>query len=369
MRKIIISLSGVLILILGVRGCNVLMASKEAPEKKKEKIVKLVYTDTVKNGIIPISITTSGSILAKNRMTLFSEVQGVFVPTRKRFKAGEKYAKGEPLIRINNEEFKANVIAQRSNFKSLLTSILPDIQFDYPASLNTWNAYLNDIDIEKNLPELPKPSSVKEENYLIGKNINGTYYNIKNLEARLKKYLISAPYSGVLIETNINPGALVSPGQKLGEFIQPYVFELELNVNANLQDFLAVGKQVDLSNIEHTQHYIGTVSRINEKIDRGTQTIKIFVEVNSKDLKEGEYLEANIYAKPAENMIQIPRTLLVNNEAIYTVTDSTLHLTPVNVFYASLDSVVIGGLKEGIQYVTKPVSGGFEGMKIKAITD
>ncbi|MFK8045699.1 MAG: efflux RND transporter periplasmic adaptor subunit, partial [Crocinitomicaceae bacterium] len=235
MRKIIISLSGVLVLAIGFFASGALAKSKEDPEKKTEKTVKLVYVEEVQNSSIPISITTSGSLLARDRMTLFSEVQGVFIPSSKRFKAGERYRKGETLIRINSEEFTANVIAQRSAFRSLITSILPDLRFDYPASFEAWNNYLKSIDIEKRLPELPKPQSEKEESYLTGKSINVTYYNIKNLEARLRKYTISAPYSGVLVDVSINAGALVSPGQKLGEFISPSVFELELNVNANLQ--------------------------------------------------------------------------------------------------------------------------------------
>jgi len=369
MRKVIISLSGIAILVIGFLSFKGLANSKDEPEKKSDKTVKLVYVEAVKNTNIPISITTSGSLLARDRMTLFSEVQGVFMPSSKRFKAGERYRKGEALIRINSEEFKANVIAQRSGFKSLITSILPDLKFDYPESFDAWNTFLKTIEIEKSLPELPKAKSEKEESYITGKSINVTYYNIKNLEARLRKYTITAPYSGVLIESNINPGALVSPGQKLGEFINPNVFELELNVNANLQDFLSVGKNVELNNIENTEKYSGVVSRINQKIDRASQTIKIFVQVKSNALKEGEYLEAHINANSAENAIEIPRSLLVNNEAIYIVKDSVLQLTPVNVFYSSLNKVVVRGLDDGVQYLSKPIAGGYEGMKVKVMTD
>ena len=367
MRKIIISLSGVVILVLSLFISNLLSESKKAPEKNDSKTVKAVYVNAVENKMIPISITSSGSIIAKERMAIYAEVQGVFMPGNRLFKAGEKYRKGETLIRINNEEFRANVIAQRSGFKSLITSILPDIKFDYTDSYNVWKTYLAAIDIQKNLPSLPEIVSEKEQNFLIGKNINVTYYNIKNLETRLRKYTITAPYSGALVEASINPGSLVSQGQKLGEYIKPNKFELELNVNANLQDFLNIGKLVTLTNIEHTETYSGTVSRINEKIDRASQTIKIFVDVLSSNLKEGEYLEATISAKETESAIEIPRTLLVNNKFIYTVENGLLHLMPVDIFYASTNTVVIKGLKDGLVYANKPVVDGYEGMKVNVI--
>ena len=368
MRKIIISIvGGVVVIIVAMGISNAMANSKKAPETSNLTESKTVYVKQVKNETIPLSITTSGSLLAKKRMAVYAEVQGVFVPSSKLFKAGERYAKGETLVNINSEEFRANVIAQRSAFKSLITSILPDIQFDYPVSFDMWKAYLGSINIEQQLPVLPKAKSEKEQSYLTGKNVTVTYYNIKNLETRLKKYIIRAPYSGVLVDANITPGSLVSPGQKLGEFIKPDLFELELNVNANLQDFLTKGKTVELSDIEHTTKYTGTVTRINEKIDRASQTVKIFVEVHAKDLKEGEYLEASIGAKSAENAIEIPRSLLVNNDNIYIVKDSSLHLHPVNIYYSGLNSVVIKGLPNDLSYVSKPVTGGFEGMKVKPV--
>ncbi len=368
MRKTIISIVGGLVILgLSFALSSKLSNSKKAPETSGLTESKSVYTNRVKNQNIPISITTSGSLLAKQRMAIYAEVQGVFMPSRKSFKPGETYKKGESLVRINNAEYKANVIAQRSSFKALVTSILPDLQFDYPEAYADWKSYLSKLDIQKNLPELPQSNAEQVENYLVGKNVNTTYYTIKNLETRLAKYTISAPYSGVLVATSINPGALVNAGQKLGEYIQPNIFELELNVNANLQDFLNIGKKVALNDIEHTQTYEGTVTRINEQIDRNSQTIKIFVEVHSKTLREGEYLEANINAQDAENAIEIPRSLLLNNEAIYVVKNGTLHIQPVHVFYANLNTVIIKGLPDGLEYISKPITGGFEGMKVKVI--
>ena len=104
MRKVIITVAGLVIIGLGFLGFKTMSASKVAPEKKTEKIVNSVFSSKVENVTIPISIETSGSVLAKDRMVIYSEVQGVFLNTSKAFKAGINYRKGESLIRINNEE-------------------------------------------------------------------------------------------------------------------------------------------------------------------------------------------------------------------------------------------------------------------------
>lgn len=313
MRKIIITVVGFAIIGLGFLGFKTMSASKVAPEKVIETFVNSVYTDKVVNKIIPVAIETSGSVLAKDRMVIFSEVQGVFLNTSKAFKAGTNYSNGENLIRINNDEFVASVVAQRSSFKNIITSMLVDIKFDYPTALSKWEGYLSSIDITKNLPDLPEIENNKEKNYLTSKTIFSTYYNIKNLEVRLKKYSISAPYSGTLVEGLVTPGTLITPGQKLGTFIKEGVYELELNINASLQDHLKMGTTVELTNIEKTKSFEGKVIRVNPQIDRSSQTIKIFVEIKSSDLKEGEYLEANIYAKDIEKGLELPRALLINH--------------------------------------------------------
>lgn len=369
MRKIIISISGIVILIVGLILFNVLSNSKKEPEKNDVKDLLRVYVQSVKNTSIPISITTSGSILAKERMEIYAEVEGIFTSSSKLFKAGEKYRKGEPLVKINSDEYRANVISQRASFKSLVTSILADIKFDYSSSFEKWNTYLNSIDIQKKLPKLPTTESDEERNYLSGKNIDVNYYNIKNLETHLNKYTIVAPYSGALTDAAITPGSLVNKGQKLGEFIKPNIFELELNVNANLQDFLTVGKTVSLTNINHTESYTGKVTRINETIDRSSQTIKIFVEVVSKKIKEGEYLEANIHAQEADDAIEVSRALLVENKAIYIVENGKIHIEQVDIFYSNLNTVIIKGLKNGVQFVSQPITGAFEDMDVKIIKD
>ena len=367
MRKVYVTLTGLAILAIGVFSFNLMSASKKAPEKIKGKIVKSVFVKKAKNKNIPISIFTSGSLLAKDRMAIYAEVQGVFMPSSKAFKTGTAYNRGEVLVRINNEEFNASVVAQRSSFKNMVTGILPDIQFDYPNALQVWKSYLGSIDIHKPLPKLPILTSEQEKNYVASKGINTTYYNIKNLETRLRKYSVSAPYKGVLVDALITPGTLVSPGQKLGEFIKAGTYELELNINSTLQDFLKVGKKVSLTNLNKTENYMGKVTRINPQIDRSTQTIKVFVEVVSNELKEGEYLEANIDANKVANAIEIPRTLLNQGNTIYVVKDSVLAIQPVNVVFKGLNTVVVEGVTDGADYLSKPMPGAFEGMSVKII--
>ncbi|CAM1340474.1 efflux RND transporter periplasmic adaptor subunit [Tenacibaculum amylolyticum] len=369
MRKLIIVGVGILVLGGAALLSNYLKNSKKEPEQKVTKIEKTVFVETVANKEIPITITANGNLVAKNKVDLYSEVQGVLQTARKDFRVGTSYSKGQTLLRINSQELYASIQSQRSTLQNLIASIMPDIRLDYPASFQKWDTYLKNFDINKTVPPLPEPTSDKEKYFITGKNIYTTYYNIKNQEVRLGKYNIRAPFKGVLTEALVTNGTLVRAGQKLGEFIDTSVFELPLSVNGMLADVLQVGKEVMLHNLEKTKTWTGKVARINGKIDQTSQTVQVFVEVKGKDLREGMYLEANVPTQTVTNAIEINRKLLVENKSVYIVQDKALNLVAITPVHFNESTVVIKGLKNGTQLVSKPLSGAYVGMPVKIFTE
>ncbi len=369
MRKVVIALLGVLILGASIGIFMLFKNNKKQPPKRKVQTEKTVFIKTVKNSEIPIIITADGNLVAKQKVELFSEVQGVLQATGKEFKVGVKYRKGEVLLRINNEEHYATLQAQKSSLQNLIVSMMPDLRLDYPVAFEKWNTYLKNFDLNKSIPALPKTDTDQEKYFVTGKNIYATYYNIKNLEARLGKYNIRAPFDGILTETLVTQGTLVRAGQKMGEFIRTETYEIEVAINATYVNILSVGKDVSLRNLEETQEWTGKVTRINGKIDQATQTVKVFIEVKGANLREGMYLEAYVPAQKEANAYEIARKLLIDNKEVYIVQGSVLRKIPINPVYFNENTVIVKGLEDGIQLVSKPISGAHEGMKVKVVSE
>ncbi len=243
--------------------------------------------------------------------------------------------------------------------------MIPDFKIEFPNRYKKWETYLTAFDLNKTTDELPETNSDKEKFFLSIKNVYTAYYNVKNLEARLNKYSIKAPFDGVLTEAYVTMGTLIRPGQKLGEFIDPGVYELEISVNAGFGQFLNIGSDVHLSNLEHTKKWQGKVIRVNGKIDLNSQTVKVFVLVKGKDLKEGIYLEASLIAAYEENAFEISNKLIVNRREIFVVQDSVLQLQQIIPVYLNDNSVVIKGLEDGTTILSKPIPGAYSGMHVK----
>jgi multidrug efflux pump subunit AcrA (membrane-fusion protein) len=128
---------------------------------------------------------------------------------------------------------------------------------------------------------------------------------------------------------------------------------------------LTVGKKVTLADLDGTKTYIGRVSRINGKVDQASQTIKAFIEVKNKNLREGMYLEANLDAKEETDAIEINRGLLIEGDKIFVVRDSILDLINVRPVHFSDKKVVLKDVPDGTTIVSKPLMGAYMGMAVK----
>ncbi|RYH75589.1 HlyD family efflux transporter periplasmic adaptor subunit [Flavobacteriaceae bacterium 144Ye] len=365
MRKLILSAIGLVIILLAVLGAYLIIENSNKPKPRIEKVVKTVFAETVTNTTVPITIPANGTLVAKHKLELYSEVQGVFQSSAHDFKAGQPYRKGESLIRINSSEYYASVQSAKSDLYNLITSIMPDLRLDYPEVFPAWEAYLNNFDISKSVAPLPETNNEKANYFITGRGIVSSYYNIKNLEQRLSKYSIYAPFNGILTEALVTKGTLVRSGQKLGEYIDTSVYELELAISKTFSDLLQIGEKVELNTLEGNQTYTGNVTRVNGRIDQATQTIKVFVEVKGDNLKEGMFLEANLEAKDEPNAIKISRKLLVDESEIFIIKDSILDLIQVKPVYFSPKEVVIKGVPDGTKILSKSVPGAYAGMLVK----
>jgi multidrug efflux pump subunit AcrA (membrane-fusion protein) len=364
-RKIILSLLGIVLIIVSIYVAIAIVNSKNTPKPRPDKVVKTVFVETVRNGVVPIIVPANGNLMAKQRVELYSEVQGVFRNGNKLFKAGQEYKAGEAIIRIDASEYAASVQSAKSNLYNLLTSIMPDLRLDYPEIFGKWEAYLNGFDMKTSTPPLPEMTSDKEKYFISGRGILTSYYNLKNLEQRLSKYRILAPFNGILTEALVTEGTLIRSGQKLGEFINPDVYELEVAISKSYSDLLKLGEAVKLTNLDGTKTYEGKVARINGNVDLASQTIKAFIEVRDKTLKEGMYLEAHLNAKQETDAIEVDRGLLLENDRIFVVRDSILDVIDVKPVYFTEKKVVLKEVPDGITIVSKPVVGAYAGMLVK----
>jgi len=368
-RKIIIGILGVVVV-----AAAVFIASRlanrpvEAPPEEKRSDRVVVHARQVENRAITITENITGRVVPADRLDIYAEVSGISSYGARPFKSGNRFRRGEVLIRINAEEFSRSLASAKSQFMSLLATVLPDLKIDFADAYPSWRYYLKNMDVHAPLQELPEVNDEQLKFFLTGRNIYSTYYNLLESETRLNKYVIRAPFDGTLTESYINQSSLVRIGQQLGEFIRDGEYELESSVTFDRLEGMKVGDDVKFEEVNGSRSFKGKLVRINEKVDPATQLIKVYFSIRDESLKSGVYLEGKVPAQTYENVTELPVETLVDDAFVFTVADGKAVKTPVTVHSRDSRRIVVGGLKDGDKVITDKKNSAFEGTNVEIIS-
>ena len=365
-RKWILFISGFLVIAISFQLSQKIIDSNPPPRKRAENKTKDVYIKKVVNGKYQVQIPSEGILQAYKRIRITSRVQGLMRAINPLFKPGQEYQSGQIIVKIEPAEFLANVISQRASLFNLITSILPDLNLDFPESYKIWNEYLKNFDLQKGVPQLPKMDD-KVKLFVSGRGVISSYYSLLNLEKILSFYTIRAPFNGVLVNANVTEGSLIRPGQELGEFISPGDYELMVALPKSYLSNIEKGAKVKVKSIDTGQDFFGIVSRINSKVNTQTQSVEVFIRIKDKELKEGMYMQAYIDAITFDNVFAIDRGLINGSQELFIVKDNKLTLQKVNPIHYTETLAIIEGLLDGQQIIAQPMIGAYSGMEINPV--
>jgi hypothetical protein len=171
----------------------------------------------------------------------------------------------------------------------------------------------------------------------------------------------------VVVNAAVEPGTIVTPGTRLGEFIAPGSLELETAIGAGELDLVKVGDTLRLTSTEGPGTWLGRIIRIGEVIDATTQTVRLFVGVQGKGLRDGQYLSGTIEAGTLSDAVSVPRSALLENGALFSVKDSALVERSVDVLHQGVERAAVRGLVDGETVVIDRMSGAHEGMRVAPV--
>ena len=364
-RYIVGTIAGLLVMGIAWMGASRISGMKKAPPKRAVEITyKDVRVKPVVNSAIPTTLNVQGQLTAYQKIGIYSEVGGTLIESSRPFKRGTYFPKGSVLARIDAEEARLNLLSQRSDLMNAITAVMPDLKIDYPEEFANWERYLMNFNPEQSTPQLPRTSSDRAKLFIASRNLARQYYAIKSAEERLSKYVITAPFSGVLTQAAINSGAVVRVGQQLGELMNAAVYELEATVATADLKYIARGDKVSLSSDDVSGSWTGTVSRIASQVDPGTQTVSVFIRVDGKNLREGMYLRGEVRTDPIADAVAIPRSMLVDQGGVYVVRDTVLAIQPVELIKVDGETAIVRGIPDGTPLVQGTVGGAYEGMRV-----
>ena len=300
----------------------------------------------VKNSQISIPVKLTGPLNAYNKVDVYSEVSGLVINSEKRLKPGNYYKKGEIILKIDDRIYKNNVLSQKSSLLNQMTKLIPDLSIDYPKSAEEWKNYLNKFSLDLPLQPLPEPSDNTEKYYIASRNLYTMYYSVRSMEETLAKYTITAPFSGVISDGDINPGTLIRTGQKIATLTSSDRFEMKAFASIKQVSRIKPGQKAVLYSEDIPGNFNAFVSRVNTVIDP-SQTVRVYLESTDSKLKDGLYMTAVISTDPIENAAKISKALLNENDSVFIIKNNILEARKVKVIAQVGDFVIVKGIENG----------------------
>lgn len=357
-------IGGAAILALAFLLKNYLAASAEKKAPRKRSATKLVeYLDLYPDSVA-IRIPIDGPVQALNKIELFSEVSGIVSVQSQQFEEGQSYRKGEVLLALDRSEAESAYRSARSNYLSLLAQVLPDLKLDFPDQYQTYYQYLKNLNAGAALPPPPEEKNPQLKLFLSGRNFYTAYQNAEAAQIRLEKFSLKAPFDGVVTEALVESGQLVRPGQLLGEYIGKGRYEMRSSISANEARMVRKGDRVKLMSSDGLREYQGLVYRKNEKLNPNTQSLDIYISLEAEDLKDGEYLKAELKGQALPQAIALDRKLLIDEKSLFVIEDSTLLRREVNILHQDPERVIIKAAGN-LRVPKKKVPGAYPGMKVR----
>ena len=374
MIRVLRGLAGLAILAVGLFVMNGLIGLKETPVvKPRAASARAVKGMPVTNGALSPEVAIEGRVQAMNRMTILSEVSGLLPVGGKEFREGVTFGRDEAMVRLNDAEPRATLVAQRSQWLQLISSMLADVQADFPDRFETWRGFVQSIDVEVPVPDLPEFATERERLYFTGRGVVSGYHNLLASEERLSKFTLAAPFDGVVTQALVQPGSMVRAGQPLGTFVGTGAFEVKSAVHSRHLSVLSPGDAVSLVQEDGATVATGQVSRISGNVDPTTQSASVFCEVRAvsgQTLRDGRFLSGVVQGRPQEALVAIGEALIegeAGQEQVFVIRDGMLALTPVRVVHKDRDQALVSGLENGAVLLAEPMAGAYEGMLVEVI--
>jgi membrane fusion protein, multidrug efflux system len=369
-KRLIFIILPIAVLALGYILMQTFAGMREEPARKAPEMpVKSVDAMVIDFGPTPTTIEVLGRLTSSQPVQLISEATGTLLRGDVTFQPGQRFRKGQVLLRIDDRQVLYNLNSTKSDFLNALATVLPEVKIEFPGLYPAWQDYFDRCSFEGQLAPLPQSEERKIKLMLTRFNVYKLYFAVKNLEVAVEKHTLIAPFDGSVLSTAQREGSSARSGGVLGEIISLEHLELQAPVPASDIAWIDRGKTVRLTAEGMAGSWSGTVTRIGSAVDQRTHTIPVYIGVrgNGGTLYEGLYLRAEIPGTPLPAATVVPRRALYEERYVYVVEDGTLQRRDVTIARKQPQSVIVtAGLQPGDTLVTELLQGVAPGMPAAA---
>lgn len=268
---------------LVLTGCN----KKETAETKApEQNIELIAQDLVdfKTGNSVQTTTFTGTIRAVNQSSIQAQVSATASVVNAQ--VGQSVAKGQILVRLNNQDNAARLAQAQAN-KASAQAQANQAKLMMERKQRLLNqGFISKVEYEQ--------SRVDYQAQL--ENVRAQQANVDISLKADQDGTITSPINGVITKRAVEPGQTVAIGQTLFEIVDPHHLEIQANVPSDMQASLKIGNQIEYRIQGNSNLLTASISRISPIADQASRQIEFFATPKESltSLSIGSFIEGNI---------------------------------------------------------------------------
>ena len=334
-----------------------------------------VFFDNPIKKDITLKVITNGEVRSVTEINVIPQVNGRIIQVADEFIDGGNIKKGQPLIWIDDRDYKLATISAESRVAQAKKILEREIA-ESELAKKDWE----ELGKGKASPLTLRIPQLEEARALL----NAAEADLEKAKLNLERTIISLPFDGLIKKKNAGIGQYVNAGSILGSAFSTEKVLIPLPLTDTELSYLGLPlgyeskgyfdgpkvvfrSYISRKNIE----WSGRITRTSGSIDSQTRLVYAYAEVlNPYDedppLAIGTYVDAEIEGNFISNGFILPIAAIKNDNEIYVIDqNSKLKIKKIEIIGTEEDKVIVkGDISELDMVVISTINTGYEGMEL-----
>jgi len=339
--------------------------------KKNTSPQMTVQTKTVKPVNYQVMVQSYGTVQPRTQSVLFAQVSGQINHISEQFRAGGFFKKGDVLIQLDDRDHQAEVNIAKASLLSAEQELQEEVARGKQAATD-WERLGNGKTANPLVLRQPQLDAAKAK-------LMSAQAQFDKIKLSLERTKIVAPYSGRILQKNVDIGQVISSNTQLANIYAADTIEIRLPIknkdlplitlpeeyqptnskdkkthHSNTSSDSSSNPVVFTSNLMGEQTWLGQIIRTESAIDSVSQQLYVIGQIENPfkqtsqqkaQIKIGQYVKAKITGRRLDNVIVIPSSAVYQGSYVYTVDDGLLVRKEVDLGWQNgTEAIVESGL-------------------------
>jgi len=335
-------------------------------KKKPSPPIKVAVLDIAPQSF-KVNIDSYGTVSPRTQSFLVSQVSGEITYISNKLREGSFFEKGDILLRIDDRDYVADVKISEANLADAQQALSEEMALSSQAALD-W----------KNLGNQDTPNDLvlrKPQQQAAKARLESAQAALTKTELTLERTKITAPYSGRVLNKQVDLGQVTSTNSQIAEIYATDYFEIRLPLRTVDLKFIDLpksfrNKEAQAANASVEIHssltdkpipWSGRIVRAESAIDSSARQLHVVAQIDDPfnasilerpPLKIGEYVTAKIEGKIIEDAIVIPSKSIYQDTYVYVVEGDIIKRQTIDILWQDdSQSLIKSGLDVGQRLV------------------